>query len=304
MAEEQVYFFDPKEKERISSKVNMIGIVGNALLTVLKIFAGVIAHSGAMVSDGIHSASDVLSTFIVFISMKQSAKSADKEHPYGHERFECVASLMLAVLLAIVSLGIAYSGIRKVAGLEAVVIPGMLALIMAVVSIVTKEAMYRYTIAAAKKLQSSALKASAWHHRSDAFSSVGSLIGIFGAMNGFPRLDAVASLAIACCILKVAYDIFRDALAKMVDHSCNDTIVEQIRTIIQSEDGVLGIDTLKTRLFGDRIYADAEIAMDGSITLSEAHRVAKVVHDRVDRELPQVKHCMVHVNPTGEPGDG
>lgn len=301
MKEQQTPVLDPAVREKISTKVSMVGIIGNVVLTLFKVFAGVVAHSGAMVSDGIHSASDVLATFIVMISMKFASKEADEKHPYGHERFECVAALLLSFVLCVAGAGIGIEGLKKIVGLEPVVVPGMLALVAAGVSIVTKEAMYWYTIKAARKINSSALTANAWDHRSDAFSSIGSFAGILGAILGFPKLDAVASLVIACFILRVAYTIFMDAINKMMDHSCDKAFVEQICGTITEDKEVLNIDSVKTRLFGDRVFVDVEIAVDGNKLLSDAHQVANDVHNRIEAEYPQVKHCMVHVNPAQTP---
>lgn len=294
---QQVQILDGAEREKIATQVSVVGIVGNVILTAFKLLAGIIARSGAMVSDAIHSASDVLATAIVMISMKFATKSADGEHPYGHERFECIASLLLSFILCIAGAGIGLSGLRKVIGLEEAVTPGTLALIAAGVSIVVKEAMYWYTIKAARKINSSALKANALDHRSDAFSSVGSFAGILGAILGFPKLDALASLVIACFILRVAYTIFRDAIEKMVDKACSDEFVEQIKACISESEEVLSIDRVSTRLFGDRVYVDIEISLDKDLTLYEAHGYGHEIHDRIEEQYPEVKHCMVHINP-------
>ena len=173
----------------------------------------------------------------------------------------------------------------------------MIALIAAVASIVVKEAMFWYTRSAAKKINSGALMADAWHHRSDALSSVGALIGIGGARLGFPILDPIASVVICVFIVKAAYDIFKDAIDKMVDKSCDEETEEKMRRLIEKQTGVLKVDVLRTRLFGAKMYVDIEIAADGDITLREGHEIAQVVHDKVEEEFPLVKHCMVHVNP-------
>lgn len=298
---QQPQVLDPAVREKIATRVSLVGIIGNLFLTAFKIFAGFVAHSSAMVSDGVHSASDVLATFIVMVSMKFASKDADESHPYGHERFECVASILLSFVLCAAGVGIGIEGIKKIAGLEPVAVPGMLALIAAGVSIVSKEAMYWYTIKAARKINSSALTANAWDHRSDAFSSIGSFAGILGAILGFPKLDAVASLVIALFILKVAYNIFKDAVDKMMDRACDDEFVKQVCNTIAKEKDVLNVDSVKTRLFGDRVYVDVEIAVDGQKLLVDAHQVAHSVHNRIEEEYPQVKHCMVHVNPATGP---
>ena len=288
---------DPKQHEKIAVNVSTVTIVINLALAGFKFLAGFLAHSGAMVSDAVHSASDVLATFIVILGVKLAGRDADRDHPYGHERLECVAALILGVILAATGLGIGWSGIQKITGGEALLVPGTLALIAAIVSIVVKEAMFWYTWLAAKKIDSSALKAEAWHHRSDALSSVGSFAGILGARLGFPALDPVASVVICLFILKAAWDIMSDALGKMTDHACPPAMVQEMAESILSQPGVLGLDTLNTRLFGDRVYVDVEIQADGELPLKVTHATAQAVHDTLEQTFPQVKHCMVHVNP-------
>lgn len=289
-----------KTNEQIAMQVSRNSIIGNVILSAFKLFAGVFAQSAAMISDAIHSLSDVLSTIIVMVGVKLANKKSDKEHPYGHERFECVAAIVLAAILFATGVGIGWTGVQKViaGSYGSLAIPGVLALVAAVASIVLKEAMYWYTRAAAKKIDSSALMADAWHHRSDAFSSIGSFAGILGARLGFPILDPLACLVICLFILKAAIDIFRDAIGKMTDKACDEQTSAEIREVILSQEEVEGIDQLKTRLFGDKIYVDVEIRADGSATLEQAHRTAERVHDAIEEQFPKVKHCMVHVNPT------
>lgn len=287
--------------EQLAMRVSRESIAGNVILSAFKLFAGIAAHSGAMISDSVHSLSDVLSTVVVMVGVKMSNKEPDKQHPYGHERFECVAALVLAAILFATGAAIGFAGVKKVidgnyGDLSA---PGTLALAAAVVSIVVKEAMYRYTKAAAEKIDSGALMADAWHHRSDAFSSVGSFAGILGARLGYPVLDAVAGIVICVFILKAAVEIFRDAVGKMTDRACDESTEKQMRELILCDKEVKDIDLLKTRLFGDRIYVDLEICMDKEISLEHAHRTAQRIHDLIENDFPKVKHCMVHVNPIG-----
>lgn len=288
------------DNNQIAMKVSAVSIVINLVLSVLKLIAGIIAHSGAMVSDAIHSASDVGSTLIVIVGVRLSGKQSDQEHPYGHERMECVSSIILSGLLLATGIGIGISGlgniVKSTSG-KAIEIPGMLALIAAVVSIVVKEWMFWYTRGAAKKINSGALMADAWHHRSDAMSSVGAFVGIFGARMGYPILDPIASVVICLLIGKASIDIFRDAVDKMVDRSCDRQTEESIRRTVLSVEGVKRVDLLQTRLFGSKIYVDLEIAADGTQTLDEAHQIAEHVHHAIEHTFPDVKHCMVHVNP-------
>lgn len=285
--------------QKVANKVSLVTIIGNIVLSVMKLIAGIVAHSSAMISDAIHSASDVFSTFVVMIGIKLSSKSADKEHPYGHERLECVAAIVLSIVLLITGLGIGSDALKAIMQKDYsnLQIPGILALIAAIVSIVAKEGMYWYTRHYAKKIDSSALMADAWHHRSDAFSSIGALIGIAGARMGFPIMDSVASLIIFVFIVKAAYDIFKDAMDKMVDHSCDEDTENEIRECVRENPDVAGIDLLQTRIFGNKIYVDMEIALDGSMSLAQAHKIAEAVHDSIECNFPKVKHIMVHVNP-------
>ena len=288
-----------KNQEQIAMRVSYISILGNVLLSVFKLMAGIFAHSGAMITDAVHSASDVFSTFVVMIGIKISARASDKEHPYGHERMECVAAIVLATILCITGLGIGKNAIAKLQdGNDAgMVIPGILALVAAIVSIVVKEAMFWYTRGAAKKIDSGALMADAWHHRSDALSSVGALVGILFARNGYPMMDAVASLIICVFIVKASYDIFKDAVDKMVDKACDEETERELRKFVEAQPGVLGVDLLQTRVFGNKIYVDLEIGADENSTLKESHQVAEQVHDKLEIQFPKVKHIMIHVNP-------
>ena len=287
-----------EEFSRIATRVSIVSILGNLGLSIFKLLAGILAHSGAMISDAVHSASDVVSSFIVIIGVRLSGKAPDKDHPYGHERFECVAAIILAMLLAIVGAEIGLTAIKSIReGSDSLTVPGTLALIAAVVSILVKEAMFWYTRAAAIRIRSTALKADAWHHRSDALSSVGALIGIGGAMLGYPILEPIASIVICLFIFKVAVDVFKGAIDQMVDHRCDDETEEQLRSCIQRQEGVQGVDLLQTRMFGSRIYVDIEIRVDGSLRLIEAHEIAEQVHDAIEEAFPSVKHVMVHVNP-------
>ena len=280
-------------------KVSVISIIGNVFLSIFKFIAGIIGKSNAMISDSIHSLSDVLSTIVVMIGLKLASKKEDVSHPYGHERIECVASFILAIFLFITGLGIGWVGIKTIffENYSEIKTPTLIALIAAIISIITKEAMYWYTRGVAKKIKSDALMADAWHHRSDALSSIGSLIGIGGAMMGFKLLDSIASIIICLCIIKVSYDIFMDSVDKMVDKACNSDFINKICDLVLSTNGVLNIDLIKTRLFGNKIYIDLEIAANQDLTLKEAHKIAQEVHDNIENNYEDVKHCMVHVNP-------
>lgn len=280
-------------------KVSVISIIVNAFLSIFKFIAGLIGKSNAMISDSIHSLSDVLSTIVVIIGLKLASKEEDQSHPYGHERIECIAAFILSMFLFITGILIGFVGIKTILYQEysSIETPTTIALIAAIISIITKEAMYWYTRNIAKKIKSDSLMADAWHHRSDSLSSIGSLIGIGGAMLGFKLLDSIASIIICLCIIKVAFDIFMDSVNKVVDKSCNNEFITNLKDVISEVDGVEGIDSLKTRLFGNRIYVDIEIEANENLLLKDAHRIAEEVHDKIENCFEDVKHCMVHVNP-------
>lgn len=291
-------------RETIAVRVSSISIYSNAALTLFKLAAGIIAHSGAMISDAVHSASDVLGSVIVIIGVKLSGKEPDEEHPYGHERFECVTAIVLAVILCFTGLLIGRTAIEKlsVSSTDTLHAPGRLALLAAGISIVVKELMFRYTRHYANLINSGSLMAEAWHHRSDALSSIGALIGIVGARMGSFRMEPAASLVISGFIIKAAYDIFSDSVEKMVDHSCSIEMQNEIMRCILDQNGVEGIDRLRTRVFGNRVYIDVEICADGKLTLEQGHDIAEKVHREIEERFASVKHIMVHVNPTGSSG--
>ncbi len=283
--------------QKAATRVSLVSMVTNVILTVLKLAAGLIARSGAMISDAVHSASDIFSGIIVLIGVKISSKAPDESHPYGHERFECVAALLLSGVLAVVGGTIGVNAAKDIISGRTPEAPGLLALIAAAVSIVTKETLFWYTRGYAKRYRSTALHAEAWHQRSDALSSIGALIGIVGARMGVPVMEPIASIIIALFILRVAVRIFRDAIDQMVDHSCNEEVESAFRATAMDQPGVKGVEMLRTRMFGNRVYVDLEIAADPELTLAAAHEIAERVHDAIEQTYPDVKHIMVHVNP-------
>lgn len=285
-------------------KMSFVSLAGNTVLSAFKFFAGVTGNSGAMISDSIHSFSDVITTVIAWIGVKASKKEADSVHPYGHERVECIASLLLGIILLATGLGVGKVGVEHIVSgsYDTLAVPSMIALVAAAVSIVSKEAMYWYTRYYAKLIHSSAFLADAWHHRSDAFSSIGSLIGIGGAMLGFPVMDSVASVVICLFIVKASYDILKDGVVKLLDTSCGETYDRKMEEYIAGQDGVVCVDSLRSRMFGNKVYIDLEIQVDGEKSLRDAHKVAQHIHDEVERAFPDVKHIMIHLNPAKEAG--
>ena len=278
-------------------RVSIISLAVNLVLSTFKFIAGFAAGSGAMVSDAVHSASDVASTIIVMIGIRLANEKPDSRHQYGHEKFECIAAVILSAFLFVIAIGIGYNGVRQLLNPGEISVPGFLALVAALVSIVVKEWMYWFTIAAAKKINSGALKADAWHHRSDALSSVGSLIGIGAARMGYPIMEPLASLIICLMIFKAAFDIIKQAFEQMVDTAADEKTADEIYRAVYSVNGVQKIDLLHTRMHANLLYVDVEIAVDGSLELYDSHRIAQEVHDRLEGQFPLIKHCMVHVNP-------
>ncbi|MCL2372941.1 MAG: cation diffusion facilitator family transporter [Defluviitaleaceae bacterium] len=289
-----------KTNQQIVNQAARASIITNILMTVFKLFAGVLGNSAAMISDAVHSLADLFSTAIAVVGIKLAARKADKDHPYGHERFECVASVFLAILIFVVGAGIGWVGLQNIISGDNYTMPGAIALVAAVVSLVGKEGLFRYLRRAARKIDSSAMMADAWHSRADALSSIGSFVGIGGAMLGFPIMDSIAAIVICGFILKTAISIFLDAIGKMTDRACDDETVEKMRQVILSQDAVEGIDSLMTRIFGNKIYVDVDILVNPLMTLKAAHDVSHAVHDAIETQFPKVKHCMVHVSPGEE----
>lgn len=289
-------------REQIGNRTILITVVMNIFLSLIKLLAGFIGHSTSMISDGVHSLSDVISSIGVFIGLRISQKPADIDHPYGHEKFEAVLSKILAFILFLTGLSIGYSAIETIVS-SSYIIPKMMTIWAALLSIGVKEWMYHYTIRQAKKIESTALAADAWHHRSDSLSSIGALIGIIGARLGFPILDPLAALVITLIILKVAIEIFVEATNQVIDKAASPELVNEIIQQIQSVNGVLAIDSLKTRVHSNRIYVDLEISVEPILSLIEAHTIAEAVHYQLEQNIHKIKHCTVHVNPLKLPSD-
>ena len=291
---------DKKKALKIINKVAIVTIVVNLVLAVGKFLAGIFGHSTAMISDAVHSSSDVLSTLIVLVGARIAVKNEDKDHNYGHDKFESIASILLAMLLFATALALGWTGIKSIADAAKggeFVKPTLAALIAAIVSIVVKEGMYWYTIYYAKKLDSQALKADAWHHRSDAFSSVAGFVGILGAMLGVYVLEGIATVLIALLIIKVSYDIVKIVLRQLTDHAAPEELVGKIYKTINDDEDVKNVDLLKTRISGSIIYVEAEIAVDRELSIVEAHDIAQRVHDKIETTFEEVRHIVIHVNP-------
>ena len=290
---------DQEKNHKLAMHTSRANIFMNAFLSLSKLAVGFFAHSHAMINDGINNASDVIGSVIVIVGVSAAAKDSDKHHQYGHERLECVASILVSGIVMALGVGLFFDGLGKIfrGSYKNLPMPGMIAVVAAIGSIIIKEIMFLYTRRAAKKTGSSALMASAWDSQSDVLATTGGLIGIVGSRMGLPVADSIAAIVIAMFIFKVGLDIFKDGVHKMVDHACPDDVVRKIRKVAEEQTGVLSVDVLQTRMFGSRAFVDVEISAEGSQSLIQAHAIAERVHHAIEMNFPQVKHCMVHVNP-------
>jgi len=291
------------KREDEIAKVTLVGSVVNLLLVGLKAVAGVAGHSAAMVSDAVHSLSDFVTDIVVLIFVRVSARPQDDDHDYGHGKYETVATLFIGLALAAAAVGIVVSGARKLAAWfqgEELPAPGALALWAALISIVVKEILYQYTRIKGRKLDSPALEANAWHHRSDALSSVGAAIGIGGAIllgQRWTVLDPLASIAVGAMLVKVAWDLLGPSVGELTDSSLPADTEEEMLRIIRSVEGVEDPHNLRTRRVGNRIAAEVHIRLDGGQTLAEAHEKASEVERRFKERFGSQSHLIVHMEP-------
>lgn len=283
--------------------VTLVGSVVNIILTVFKIFAGVLGRSTAMIADGIHSLSDLLSDIVVIVFVKISAKGRDKDHDYGHGKFETFATLIISLMLIVVAVNLMSGGINKIRQIldgGEVSSPGMIALWAAVASIVLKEILYRYTIIQGKSLNSPMMIANAWHHRSDAFSSVGSLLGIAGAIflgDKFVILDPITGCVISIFILVMAVKMSVPAIKELLDVSLPDDVEEKIEATAKSVKGVVDLHELKTRREGPGIIMEGHLVLDSEISLKEAHDISKKVEESLRKEFGTETQISLHLEP-------
>ncbi|KHS58812.1 MULTISPECIES: cation diffusion facilitator family transporter [Terrisporobacter] len=280
-----------------ATKVTLISIMWNIILTLIKILGGVVGKSNAMIADGLHSASDIISSLGVLIGNKIARTPHDKEHNYGHEKAETLVSFLLSMLLIYVALTISFNGVNSLLHLENVQVPTFLPLIISIISIGIKEYQYRITIKVAKKINSPSLKADAWHHRSDALSSVAAFIGIGGSLLGFKALDPIATVIVGLFVAKVGLDIFKEAINELMDYSIDEKDESQIVSIANSTEGVLNIGELRTRKHGSMAYVDLTICVNKDLTVLEGHEIANKLEISILEELQIVKGITVHVEP-------
>lgn len=280
-----------------ANKVTIQSIIWNVVLTFIKIFSGIVGKSNAMVADGLHSASDIISSVGVLIGNKVAKAPNDKEHNYGHEKAETLVSFLLSILLIVVSLKIGFNALKSLFNLDRVQVPTLLPLIVSIISIAIKEYQYRITIKVANKINSPSLKADAWHHRSDALSSIAAFIGIGGALLGFKALDPIASIAVALFVAKVGFDILKDSANELMDYSIDEDQEKQIVNIAENTDGVINLGEIRTRKHGATAYVDLTICVNKNLTVFEGHEIATKLEKRIIKEMQFVKGITVHVEP-------
>ena len=297
---------ETNSREKEIYKVTLLGGVVNVLLLLFKFVAGIVGHSSAMIADAAHSLSDFVTDIIVIVFVKISNKPQDKSHDYGHGKYETLALTFIGIALMAVALGIIVKGALKIAAWangEALEAPGMLAFWAAIVSIVLKEAIFRYSIIKAKKLDSKAVEANAWHHRSDALSSIGTAIGIGGAIflgERWAILDPIASVVVGAFIVKVAFDLLKNGIGDLMEQSLPDQVEDEILKLASGVPGVSMPHDLRTRRIGNHYAIELHILMDGDISLKEAHDKASEVENVLKKRYGEETHVAVHVEPKEE----
>ena len=280
-----------------SNKITVISILLNIGLTILKILAGILGNSTAIIADGLHSASDIITSIGILIGNKISRKPRDDEHQYGHEKAESLVSFILAAVLIGIALKIGYDGFKDLININNILVPNALPLVVALISIAVKEYQYQITIRVAKKINSSSLKADAWHHRSDAFSSIAAFIGIGGAMLGFKILDPIASIIVAIVVVKVGANILKSACNELMDSSISKQDICEIESLVDKDDEIYGIKDFKSRKYGSVAYIDMSIFIDKSKTLEEAHDIADNLEHSIISNLNYIKEINIHTEP-------
>jgi cation diffusion facilitator family transporter len=278
-------------------KVTLIGSLVDFLLGVAKILVGWLAHSQALIADGLHSLSDLATDFVVLYAAKHAHREADEDHPYGHGRIETLATVGLGITLIGVAFGIGYDATRRMNEPDLLLAPGMLALAVAFVSVIAKEIIYQYTRKAALKLRSNMLMANAWHSRSDAISSIVVVFGVGGAMMGYSYLDAVAAIAVAVMIAKIGFDLVRASTKELIDTALEPEVVDTIRKEISKVDGVRALHMLRSRRSGGDALVDLHVQVDPCISVSEGHQIGDTVRRRLMDRVDEVTDVTVHIDP-------
>lgn len=284
------------ERLDIAKRLTIVSLITNSFLAVFKIIGGIVGHSSVILADGIDSLTDMITTVMAYIGVKISTKEADAGHPYGHERFEAILGKLLALFLFLVAAGVVWKAVDEVR-FPSTMKPTLLALSAAGVSIIGKIGLSRYTITQAQKIKSSVYEADGRNYLNDVLSSILSLTGAFLAQRGWMIFQPIFSVIIAFNIFRVALDLYKDSISDLTDRAADSGVIEALRASILQHNRVKRIDDLRTRMHGKRIYVDAEIGVEWSLTLLDAHHIAEEVHHDIEENFPDVKHVMVHVNP-------
>jgi cation diffusion facilitator family transporter len=288
---------EDRPRYRETQRVTVVGGIINLLLAIGKIFAGVVGNSQALVADGVHSLSDLATDFLVLFAARHASREADEDHPYGHGRIETAVTVALGVSLILVGAGILFDAVRRLFQPELLLQPGWLALAVAVVSVLAKESLYHYTLRVAKRIRSPMLRANAWHHRSDAVSSLVVIVGVAGTMAGLAYLDAIAAAVVALMIARIGWNLGWQALRELVDTALEADRVHAIRTSILSVDGVLDLHLLRTRRMGADALVDVHVLVDPNLSVSEGHQISEAVRRTLIRDIDEVSDVMVHIDP-------
>jgi len=283
--------------DKLKARATYVGAAINVFQTIIKIGFGILGQSAALIADGIHSLSDLLSDLLVIIAVKLGSREADHEHPYGHRRFETIATVILGVGLIVVSGAIVWSVMERMAHPEKLPVPDVMTLGIAAISILVNEWLYHYTKRIARRTRSKLLLANAWHQRSDAITSLVVLFGIGAVLLGYPLADAVAAVVVALMVAKIGLNLVIQSIKELVDTSLPPETVDEIRTAIHAIDGVEGIHLLRTRQMGEDAYIDAHIVVDPRITVSEGHMIGDAVRDDLIKRFDDVMDVLVHVDP-------
>jgi len=280
----------------VSRRVTLVSVFWNLMLTVAQVAIGLTGHSQALVADGMHTLSDFITDFMVLFALKHGRKDADEEHPYGHARFETAVTMILGIMLVVVGAGIAINAGIRLSTAQTFVVPSAMTLLIAVMTLIAKEGLYRYTMAIADRYGSNMLRANAWHHRSDALSSLIVAAGIGGSLLGFGYLDSVAAIIVALMVAKVGIDLAWQSLRELVDTGLSHDDLESIRKRILSISGVKALHLLRTRRVGGQALADVHIIVDDHVSVSEGHQISEAVRLRLINEIAPLTDVMVHID--------
>lgn len=288
---------EPAERYQATRRVTLVGLVVNLLLGIGKILIGIAAHSQSLVADGIHSLSDLATDVMVIFAAKHAHREADEEHPYGHGRIETVMTVALGAVLVLVAIGIAWDAAHRLFNPEELLVPGMLALVGALVSVLAKEALYHYTMVVARRLRSKMLRANAWHHRSDAISSIVVMIGVAGTMAGLPYLDAIAAVIVGFMVAKIGWDLAWRSLQELIDTALDEEELQRIRDAIRDVKGVRALHMLRSRMSGGDALVDVHIQVDPTLSVSEGHQIGEKVRQTLINDIDSVADVTVHIDP-------